>query len=333
MKQYQFMKDVDENGEQTVNVAYKPRRRFNLVASLVCLIGAIAIWLAVVNINETDVTETMVLKITYEGVEELEARNMMIYGMDKTEVTVTVKGSNRDIKKHAVEDYSVVVDVSDLITTGSYILPLEIKIPDDSKVTVAPDSSLNVSLFCDVAAEKTVPFDVLVSTVQDITFESVQSHAEIVIRGPQKVLNDIESARFNADGNFAPKEDAKVYTDFQLVFLDKNYKEVEDGQSVEYSTNGMSVAVSAIARKKVTVDVDVSGVGHDLSWELSTDTIEIFGAPSVIGNAGGYTIKLPTATEGKVKYELTSDKLPEGVSVKENVVITITFEKKTAENE
>ena len=333
MKQYQFMKDVDENGEQTVNVAFKPRRRFNLVASLVCLLGAIAIWLAVVNINETDVTETMVLKITYEGVEELEERNMMIYGMDKTEVTVTVQGTNRDIKKHAVEDYSVVVDVSDLITTGSYILPLEIKIPDDSKVTVAPDSSLNVSLFCDVAAEKTVPFDVLVSTVQDITFESVQSHGEIVIRGPQRVLNDIESARFNADGNFAPKEDAKVYTDFPLVFLDKNFNEVEDGQAVEYSTEGMSVTVSAIARKRIPVIVEVEGVGKDLSYELSTDFIEISGAPSVINTVVSYDIRFKNVTEGKQQHKVTNIWKDHGVTIKEESVITITFEKNTSENE
>ncbi len=326
------MKDVDENGNQTVNVSYKPKRRLDLFARLVCLFGALVIWLALVNFNETDVTETMVLKINYEGLEALEERNMMIYGMDKTEVTVTVQGTNRDIKKHKVDDYTVVVDVSELLATGSYILPLEVVIPSDSNVTVAPDSSLNVSLFCDVAAEKTVPFDVLVSTVQDVTFESVQSVEGITVRGPKKILDKIDSARFNADGNFASKDDKKEYTDFPLVFLDKNLNEVEGGEAVEYSTEGMSVTVSAIARKRIPIIVDIA-VDHDLTWELSTDYIEIMGAPSIISTVEGYEIKLPTAVEGKQQHRVNNAGLPDGATVKEEIVVTITFEKKTAENE
>ena len=72
MKQYQFMKDTDDNGNETVNVTYKPKRRLDLFARLACLLVALVIWLGMVNINETDVTETMVLKIEYVGLEDLE---------------------------------------------------------------------------------------------------------------------------------------------------------------------------------------------------------------------------------------------------------------------
>jgi hypothetical protein len=332
MKQYQFMKDTDDNGNETVNVTYKPKRRLDLFARLACLLVALVIWLGMVNINETDVTETMVLKIEYVGLEDLENEGMMIYGMDKAEVTVTIKGSNRDIKKHDPEDYSVVADVSGLDEAGAYTLPLVVKIPSDSGATVESDSSLNVSLLCDLSAEKYVDFDVLVSSTQDgglitYAYESEQSESEVLIKGPKQIIDMISSARFNANGNFVANADERTYANFPLTFLDKNLNEVNDGGAVEYTTEDFEVKVSAIAHKSIPVEVKVLGSGTGLVKSVSTDSVEIWGAPSVIRNIKSYPIVITNAYAGMVRqHELTSDMLAEGVSVKESVIITVSFE-------
>jgi len=339
MKQYQFIKDIDENGKESVNVSYKPKRRLDLFARLGCIFAALVIWLAIVNFNQTDVTETMVLKIEYVGLENLENQGMMLYGMDKTEVTVTVKGSNRDIKKHDVSDYSVVVDVSNIDEVGSYTLPLVVMIPTDSGATVESDSSFNVSLICDIADSKLIPFDVLVSNVQDggpitYSYKYEQSVNEILITGPQKVLSTISSARFNANGNFVSNADEMEYSDFPLVFLDKNLNEINGGDVVEYTTEGMNVTVSAVAHKSIPIEVIVNGSGKDLVKKISTDSIEIWGAPSIVSEIKSYPIVVANATAGKVVvHELTGDMLADGISVKEKVSITITFEKADKDNE
>lgn len=332
MKQYQFMKDTDESGNQTVNVSYKPKRKLDILARIICLFVALVIWLWIANFNQTDVTETMVLKIEYVGLESLEKDGMMIYGMDKNEVTVTVKGSNRDIRRHDPKDYSVVADVSGIDETGAYTLPLTVKIPSDSKVTVESDPSLNVSLLCDMSAEKTIGFDVLVSNVQDsglinYSFENAQSENEILIKGPKRVLDMINSARFNANGNFVSSADEMTFSDFPLMFLDKNLNEVNDGGTVEYTTENIVVNVAAIAHKNVAIDVNVLGEGSNLVKKLSTDSIEIWGVPSIIRTIKSYTIVVKDAAIGKVvQHELTNDMLADGVNVKENTTIIISFE-------
>lgn len=339
MKQYQFMKDTDENGNESVNVSYKPKRRLDLFARLMCLVVALVIWLWIANFNQTDVTETMVLKIDYVGLETLENDGMMIYGMDKTEVTITVKGSNRDIKKHDPEDYSVVADVSGIDEAGAYTLPLTVKIPSDSGVTVESDSSLNISLLCDLSAEKYVGFDVLVSNSQEggpisYTYESEQSEIDILIKGPKQIVDMINSARFNANGNFVANVDQMEYAGFPLVFLDKNLNEVNDAGTIEYTTEEIVVNVSAIAHKSIPVEVKVLGTGTGLVKTISTDSVEIWGAPSVVREIKSYPIVITNAVAGMVKqHELTSEKLAEGVSVKESIIITISFDELIEDDE
>lgn len=339
MKQYQFVKDTDENGKESVNVSYKPKRRLDLFARFACLIAALVIWLAIVNFNQTDVTETMVLKIEYVGLENLENDGMMIYGMDKTEVTVTVRGSNRDIKKYDASDYSVVVDVSEIDEVGSYTLPIVVKIPTDSGATVEADSSFNVSLICDIAATREIPFDVLVSKVQEgglitYSYEYEQSAEKISISGPQKILDMIYSARFKANGNFVSNADEMAYSDFPLVFLDKNLNEVNENGLVEYTTEDITVNVTAIAHKTISVNVNLHG-GMDYTKKVTPDSIEIMGIPSKVRDMKPYTIDVTNPEVGKiVEHVITSEDLPDGVYVKDDeVTVVITFEKASKGNE
>ncbi len=333
MKQYEFMKDTDDNGNETVNVSYKPKRKLDLFARLVCLFIALVIWLWIVNFNQTDVTETMVLKIDYVGLEALEKDGMMIYGMDKNEVTITIKGSNRDIRKHEASDYSVVADVSGIDETGVYTLPLTVKIPSDSGVTVESDSSLNVSLLCDISAEKMIGFDVLVSNDQssgliNYSYESAQSENEILIKGPKQVIDMISSARFNANGNFVSNADEMTYFNFPLTFLDQNLNEVNDGGTVEYSTEGMFVDVAAIAHKSITLKITAwNKDGEILATKQSADSIEIWGKPSIIRDINSYPIVIRNAVVGKtLQYDIVGDDIAKGVNVNENANITISFE-------
>ncbi len=332
MKQYGFVHDPDKRGDEAVSITNKPKRKLDLLPRLVCLFIALLIWLWMVNFNETDVTETMVLKISFVGLESLENDGMMIYGLDKTEITVTVKGSNRDIKKHEPSEYSATVDVSAVDGIGQYTLPLSITIPSDSNVTVVESEPLNLSLMADLSATKTVPFDVLVSNGQDsglvkYSYQSTYEVKEIEITGPKSIVDTISSGRFNVNGNFVSTSDEMDFSGFPLTFLDKNLSEVNVENTVNYSTEDIGVNVKAIAHKNILLSVKVLGEGGDLVAKPSTDSIEIWGVPSVVRDINNYTIELEKAEIGKTAtYNMTSDSLPDGVSVEESIVITISFE-------
>ncbi|MGM9644454.1 MAG: YbbR-like domain-containing protein [Eubacteriales bacterium] len=337
MKQHEFMKDTDENGNESISVSYKPRRRFNLFAFLVCFVIASIIWLWMVNINDTDMTETMVLKIEYVGLGVLEEDEMMIYGMDKNEITVTLRGSNRDIRKHDPEEYKAVVDVTAIKDTGQYTLPLTVKIPEDVNVTV-DSAPLNISLTADKIAQKDINFSVMVSNVQDggpitYSFESTQRVDDIEIdkihiKGPKQVIDLISYARFNVNGNFVLSQDEMDFSGFPLVFLDKNLNEIVNiNDIVEYSTEEIDVHVEATAYKNIPLRIDVA---PGVVYKSSTDTISIWGVPSVVRAINEYPIDKTDARPGTTStIELTTDSFDDGVFVNDVIKVIISFEEIT----
>ena len=336
MKQYELIKDTDENGNENISVSDKPKRRLDLVGRLVCLLIAVIIWLWTVNFNDTDVTETMVLKIQITGLDVLEDNGMMIYGLDKREITVTVKGSNRDLKKYKESEYKVTVDVGAINEVGQYTLPLSVTTPTGSSLTIAESEPLNVNFSTDYIAEKTVPLDVqvinypslgLVSYTYEYQFADPESNS-VTIRGPKTVIDSIETARFNVDGSFAMNTDSKTFSGFALSFLDKNLNPVNiDGTEIDYSTEEIEVNVDIFAHKQVPVRVEILDDKNKLIAKPSSDAIEVWGAPSEIMVISEYVITIEKAEVGKITpHEVSNKDLPDGVNVKENVIITVSFE-------
>ena len=164
MKQYDFISDVDESGRENISVAFAhQRKKIEIVPMVICFFIALLIWIYMVNLNDTGVTSTMTIPITVEGADEIRAKsNMLMYGMDRTEVVVTVKGSNRDLKKYSQGDYRAVIDISEINKVGKHNLPVKIITPEGTNtITVASTEPAMVSLYTDVSMTAQVPFDYL----------------------------------------------------------------------------------------------------------------------------------------------------------------------------
>lgn len=333
MRQYEFKADPEKSGDESISISDRPKRRLDLFARIVCLVVALVIWLWMVNFNDTDVTATMVLKIGYEGIEDLERDGMMIYGFDKNEIAVTVKGSNRDIRKYSSEEYKVSVDVGEIAGVGKFTLPLKVTTPSGSSLSLVESEPLNVTLMADIKSTKTVAFDVLVSGIQDAgmirySYESEQTVSEIEVSGPKTVMDMISSARFNVNGSFVTTTDEMSFSDFPLMFLDKNFNEVVvDAAAMEYSTDEVTVNIRTIAHKSIPVSISVKGEGSELVAKPSVDSVEIWGTPSKVKSTDYYPIVIDKAEVGKTAtYTVTNEDFPSGINVKENVTIIISFE-------
>ena len=112
------------------------------------------------------------------------------------------------------------------------------------------------------------------------------------------------------------------------MFLDKNFSEVVvDPTAMEYSTQEITVNIRTIAHKSIPVSVRVEGEGSELVAKPSVDSVEIWGTPSMVKTTDHYPIVIDKAEVGKTAtYTVTSDDLPSGINVKENVTIIISFE-------
>lgn len=335
MKQYDFVSDVDENGKESISVAFAPKRKkIDVVPMIICFFIALLIWIYMINLNDTGMTATMTIPVTIEGVDELRANeNMMIYGVDKTDVVITVKGSNRDLKKYTKADYRASVNVSDIDESGRHSLPINIIVPDGSTVTVDIASPAAITLYTDISETKVVPFDYIRGNwITNPSYEySIEKSTDYIeITGPKMILDTIEGAKFRLpDERY---DNSRSFSGFQLSFNDKNGDYISyDNSAITYSTSSVFVKVNVTAQKMIPVVVRVLGAGSNLVAKPSSKVVFIKGDPLLLSQVEEYSINLLEASVGStIEKTITSDDLPEGVTVEnEGSSITITFEKAT----
>ena len=318
MKQFNFTRDPEKKGDAAISVDRMRKRKLDLAPRLVCLVIAAFIWIYMVNLNDTDVTSTVTLRLEVVGQDELkDDSNMLIYGMDTKTVTVTVKGSNRDLRKYTEADYKATVDVSDLDKSGRHTLPIRITTPAGSSITVAGGENKSVNLYCDESLTKSVRFEVLdgdMVTVPAYNYEIVQSAYYVDIVGPREAVTNIDSAQYHIEGEFSY---SKSFSGFSLLFCDKNgdYISFEEG-ILSYSTSGLTVKVNVTTQKSLPVVVEVAGMGRDLLAVPEKNYVTVYGDPRLLTQINEYTIHLSEAILGRdSEVTLSNDSFPEGVTV------------------
>lgn len=317
MKKLDFVYDPDKKGDDAVMVSDTKKRKFNVLPKIICLLIAIIVWLWMVNLNDTEATETKILKVDYIGMQEVVDGNVMFYDMDKTEITVTIKGSNRDLKKYSDSEYSAFVDLSNLtadnIVPGEKItLPVTVKTPEDSSLKVDGSNTLNVSMYADVYISKEVQFEVMVDKSNDdtntyeklIAIDGATENSNVIkISGPSKLINLISRARYTINSNLLYSVGSNEYLDekafegsiskYPLTFMDDDYSVInQTGGLVDYSTENIGVKVRVIAHKEVPVKVNIKGYGTDLVAHTNPTIIKISGAPSVLKQITEYVVEI-----------------------------------------
>ena len=244
MKQYDFMKDSDDNSSDSITVEHARKRKLNLFPRIVCLLIALVIWIYMVNINDNDMTETVTLKIELTGIDTLEDAGMMVYGLGERTVTVTVKGTNRDLKQFDENDYKATVEVSGLTEAKTNNLPVSIELPKNTSLVLdgAPGNVLVYSDFKETKTINTIQVDLLTDTdgkfVADPNFDSV------VISGPRSIVEKIVGVELKIDSNLS--EGLAVEKFSGIKYVDRLGEEVDTMNAVTLVTKDISVNIEAV---------------------------------------------------------------------------------------
>ena len=210
MKRYDFMKNSD--GNEPITVEHAPKKKLDLFPRIICLLLAIGIWIFMVNINDPNSTETFTLKIDLVGASNMvtdEGTSLAVVGMDKAEVTITVKGTNRDLKHFTKGDYRATVDVSGIKKSGEMTLPVKITTPTDSSINLVTSGVTEVTVSIDLVSEKEIPITVGFAP-DSIPLEGYEYELgvdvdgvaaselgnKIKIKGPKSVVDRITGANY-----------------------------------------------------------------------------------------------------------------------------------------
>ena len=316
MKYFDFVKDPDKKGDKAVSVGNKSKKKLDIVPWLICLLFAIGFWIYVSNLNDTDVTTTMNLEVHVVGVDALNNSGMMMYGMDKNNVTVTVKGSNRDLKKYSESDYTATIDVSSLTTAGKHSLPISIKTPDGSSISTVSTEPASINLNADFIATKDLPLNVFEKYVKITAYDySIEKSTDYIqIKGPKSVVDRMSYAGYTIEGEISL---SKSFSGFSIGFFDRNGDYIAfDPGTMTYSTNDITIKVNVTTQISVPVVIKVMGEGSSLVATPERSHVMLKGDPGLLSQITEYTITLSEAMAGRsVSVTLTGEGLPNGVSV------------------
>lgn len=329
MKQYDFMRGEGSNGENDVVLDRVSKKKLDIIPRLLCLLIAFFIWVYMVNLNDTDVSTVMTLKIDVVGEEALAATGgMAIYGVDKRTVTVTVKGSNRDLKKYSEADYMATLDVSKLSSSGEHSVAVNIVTPEGSSIELVSCEPSNVTVFSDISISKEIPLKVDYGDVimYSAEYNLSQTADKIEITGPKAIIENIDHAYYEVKGDL---DSSTSYSGFAIALHDDKDVEIplENYEYINYSTKDITVNLDVILRlSAVPIRVKVIGMGSDLIATLDREYVSVYGDRLLIKQLVDitYIIELDEAEVGTIKYTLSDDDLPEGVFVDDGTV-TITF--------
>ena len=322
MKQYDFVSETDENGKTVVSVANAPKRRkVDIIPLIVCFFISLGVWIYMVNLNDTDVTATFTIPIEIEGIDELQSRqDMMLYGVDTSEIVITVKGSNRDLRRFSQSDYRATINVGDISSAGRHSRTVNVSVPTGSTITLDMKELVSVNFYTDLKVTKEIPFDFLEGhwiTNPTYVYEIEKSAEHVSVTGPKSIIDSIDTARFLIpDGEYYT---SKNFIGFALSFFDAEGESiVYDSSVVTYSTADVSVMIIVTMQKPVTIDIKLPEGVSGIEAIPSIDSVDVKGDPAVISSVGKYTVVLSEediASGESITVTLVDDNLPSGVTL------------------
>ena len=243
MKQFDFTKESDMGGSDSITVEHAPKRKLNLFPRIACLLVALGIWIYMFNMNDVDATDTITLRIELSGIETLENEGMVVYGFDERTVTVTIKGTNRDLKQYKESDYKAIVDVIGITEAKVNNLPITIKTPANTTITVDGMTPGNVLVISDYREEKAINnLKVLFGAVSEGEFSGEFSVDEIVISGPRKIVSEIVSVEFKIDGEITDGQEINGFS--SIKYFNITGEEVDVSGAVSILTKDVFVTVT-----------------------------------------------------------------------------------------
>ena len=327
MKQKDFIKDADSD---EIIISDVKKRKLDIVPRIICLIFAIFVWIYFVNINDSSVTATFKVKLDVSGTNALKNNSgQVMYGLETQEITITVKGTNRDLKKFNPTDYSAYIDVSSITSSGKHSMEVTPMIPTGATLSLAVVSvePQNITFYTDVETTKTVKFEAVkggeVTTPYHL--EVMQNKTSIDITGPKSIIDKIETARYSISGG--DYHTTTKFSGFKLEFYDINNDGVaHDDKMISYSTDNTIVELAVTTQGTIGLELYKDGLLLGKTVAYTHNEIAIIGDPTVIlsDSVKNSKIKVDVTQQdidqGTKTFRITSENLPAGVMLKEDYV-------------
>ena len=280
----------------------------SIVFSLIC---AFLIWVYVSEANggETDMPFSGV-SVVYEGESTMrESRGLIISERDATSARVILTGNRRTVSALSANDLRVVIDLSDINSTGNYSRAPKIEYTkkiDSSAITQVVFNPDVVSFYVDKLSVHTVPVTGVFngSAAEGYSADPLEFDTETIrIYGPEKIISKVDHALVEVSRTDVDKT-LTFETSYTLIDADGK-KFDSDEITVDRDTVNVTLPIRAVKEVALTVDL-VAGAGatkENVQWTVEPETVILTGDAETL--AGVNSISIAKLDLSKIDGALT----------------------------
>lgn len=278
---------------------------------------AIILWIAITYTEDPVITQALTgISVSFEGEQQLENNGLTIVNRkSQPDISVIVRGTRSSVIS-ALDSITASVDVSEIKTAGSSVLPIKYSYPTSS-VTLVKSRQTEMTVETEKIVTRSIPVRIETENADKNTEFIVKSECaadKVKVRGAESAVYNISYGLAEVDVSGVTRTSMQDYT---YNFYDEKNNKLSDENIIYRSHNTLTVENTVY--KKVSVPVEISA--DDETLEMYSMTVKSQSASNVdVGVEDGTSVTAIKAVvrreEGKTEYE-TELIVPEGVYVPE----------------
>ncbi|MCD2492159.1 hypothetical protein LQE92_05895 [Lacrimispora sp. NSJ-141] len=307
----------------------------NWLLKIISAIGAVLLWMVVINIdNPTDTFTVSGIPVTVLNEQSAIRDNNLTYELmgDQT-VSVEVTARRTDRRKISADDFEASIDMNEIYgATGSVAVKITVV---NNKSLIRSWTQITRSIKVNVEEMQTKEFEIQVAQngepADSYAFSEIAvSPSTVRVTAPKSVMDTIDHAGINVDVAGASDD---IQAEGTIRLLKANGQEIDmSDDRISVSASKAEVIMTAVKTNQISVDVKVTGQNNVaegykyINFKCDPQTILVTGAKSLIAeldNILEVTVDLTGADKDVVRTVKVSDLLPEGLNVADGQPDTI----------
>ena len=308
----------------------------NLSMKLLSVVGAVLVWLLIMNIDDPYKTKTFLVQVETINEDALHSVHKVYEIVEGNTASVTVRGKRSVVDNLGTDDISATADLSELSSVNAVAIKVRLKRNVSSDIVLTCNQVLKVSLEDMEKKQVKLTIETEGTPAEGYSVGECTTRPGVIeVTGGSSVIDRIATVRVTINVNGASQDITKTV---EPVAYDKRGNRVFSS-TLSFSEKIIRVRAKLLQNKTIPVKIKVSGEpaeGYEFVEAVCLpETIEIAGSEKKLANVSQLVIPIDitgrTDASGDLEQEITvEDYLDEDVIVLEDyqkLTVTLSIEK------
>lgn len=327
---------MNQEGRKEITEFWKQIFFHNLFTKILSIIGAVLVWLLIMNIDDPYKTKGFIVQVETINEEALHSVNKVYEVIEGNSASVSVRGKRSVVDELEASDISATADLSELSSVNAVAIRVRLKKKVSSDVVLECNQVLKVSLEDMETKQVKVTVDTEGIPAEGYSVGECIARPNVVeVTGGGSVIDRISSVRVTLNVNGASQNFSKM---LEPAAFDKRGNRVISS-TLSFSDNQVKVKAQLLQNKTIPVKAEITGKPADgyqfVGVDCLPEEIEIAGAERLLADISELVIPVDisglTSTSSSLEQEIEARQyLSDKITIPEEyqrISVKITIEK------